>query len=181
MNLYSFGSYLATFFFFANSISTFAQTESNDSTPTDLTKVAREIIVDAGNCALITLDENGAPSVRAMDPFLPENDFTIWLGTNSKSRKVDQIKSDPRVTLYYFDVNASAYVTIRGNAEIVNSTKEKKNRWKKAWEAFYPDFPEGFSLIKVSPVWLEVISEKHGVLGDSISWQVPKHLFNSSN
>ena len=63
---------------------------------------AREIIKDAGNCALITIDEDGKPRARTMDPFSPEDDFMVWFGTNIKSRKVKQIRNDPRVTLYYF-------------------------------------------------------------------------------
>jgi general stress protein 26 len=66
---------------------------------------AREIIKASGKCALISLDENGRPQVRTMDPFEPESDFTIWLATNPKSRKVIQIKNNPNVTLYYSDKN----------------------------------------------------------------------------
>lgn len=76
--------------------------------PTDtsrqfLLKAAREIIKSAGNVALITQDENGIPQVRTMDPFLPEDDFTIWLATQPNTRKVKQIKNNPSVTLYYAD------------------------------------------------------------------------------
>jgi general stress protein 26 len=77
------------------------------STNNDLINAAKEIMIAAGTCALITLDEEGRPRVRAMDPFTPESDFTVWFGTNAKSRKVNQINKDPRVTLYYLDSNAS--------------------------------------------------------------------------
>ena len=54
-----------------------------------LVEAAKEIMTAAGTCALITLDDEGVPRVRAMDPFAPEEDLTVWFGTNSKSRKVD--------------------------------------------------------------------------------------------
>ncbi|GAG99038.1 unnamed protein product [marine sediment metagenome] len=79
-----------------------------------LIEAAKEIMTAAGNCALITLDDEGVPRVRAMDPFAPEDDLTVWFGTNSRSRKVDQIKKDPRVSLYYLDKDASGYVIIHG-------------------------------------------------------------------
>jgi general stress protein 26 len=153
--------------------------ESLDSLNQKLTVAAREIMTSAGTCALITLDDEGRPRVRVMDPFLPENDFTVWLGTNPKSRKVDQIKKDPRVSLYYIENNGSGYVMIHGIAKIVNDQKEKEKRWKVEWEAFYPDKSEDFTLIKVSPEWMEVISYSHGIVGDPTTWEAPSIIFNS--
>ena len=66
--------------------------EHLDSLNNKLINAAKEIMTSAETCALITLDHEGRPRVRAMDPFLPESDFTVWFGTNPKSRKVDQIK-----------------------------------------------------------------------------------------
>src|SRR5680860_501016 len=85
-------------------------TEQKDSTNIKFKNAAREIMTAAGTCALITLDDKDLPMVRTMDPFLPESDFTVWLGTNAKSRKVNQIKKNPNVTLYYVDGDASGYV-----------------------------------------------------------------------
>lgn len=150
------------------------------SQPTEkdtLKTIAREIIDVAGNCALITIDDAGQPRARTMDPFAPEDDFTIWFGTNTKSRKVKQIKNNPRVTLYYFDKPSASYVTIHGIAVIIEDDKEKEHYWKEEWSAFYPDFPFGYALIKVSPRWLEVISESRGISGDSITWQPPNLKF----
>ena len=154
---------------------TFGQTKDNAK----LMVIAREIIDAAGNCALITLDEEGRPRARTMDPFNPEDDFTIWFGTNRKSRKVVQINNDPRVTLYYFDKTSASYVTIHGKAIVLDDEKIKARHWKKKWAAFYPDYPNGYSLIKVTPEWLEVISESRGISGDSITWQPPTVKFQT--
>ncbi len=154
-------------------------TIKKDSLRNKLIDAAREIMVASGTCALITLDPEGRSRVRVMDPFLPERNFTVWFGTNPKSRKVDQIKLDPRVTLYYFDPNASGYVMIHGIAQLVNDLKEKEKRWKTEWKLFYPDKPEGYLLIKVSPEWMEVISYSHGIVGDPITWEPPIVLFKS--
>ncbi len=144
----------------------------------DLINVAKEIMTAAETCALITLDEEGRPRVRAMDPFIPENDLTVWFGTNANSRKVDQIKKDSRVTLYYLDSDSSGYVMIHGVAQIVDDENEKNKRWKDRWKDFYPN-KENYLLIKVSPTWMEVISESRNVVGDTITWQPPKVLFKS--
>ena len=107
----------------------------NNSKKEKLIVAAREIIKEAGTCALITLDDEFNPMARIMDPFPPESDFTVWLGTKSESRKVNQIKNNPTVTLYYQDRDASGYVVIHGKAKIVDDKKEKEKRWKVAWEA----------------------------------------------
>ncbi|MCP4460011.1 MAG: pyridoxamine 5'-phosphate oxidase family protein [Cytophagales bacterium] len=152
---------------------------ANDSSRIGLISAAREIMTKAGTCALITLDEEGRPRVRVMDPFLPESDLTVWFGTNPKSRKVNQIKNDPRVTLYYLDNSESGYVMIHGVAQLVDDPLEKKVRWKEEWTAFYPNKSENYLLIKVSPSWMELVSYRHGILGDTVTWQPPKVIFDN--
>ena len=149
-----------------------------DSSKAELMTAAREIMTAAGTCALITLDKEGRPRVRVMDPFIPESDFTIWFGTNPKSRKVDQIKKNPKVTLYYLDSDASGYVMIHGIAQLINGKKEKEKYWKDAWKNFYPNKPEDYLLIKVSPEWMEVISVTRGIHGDPTTWKPPIVLFD---
>jgi general stress protein 26 len=134
---------------------------------------AREIMDASSTCALITLDEELVPMVRLMDPFPPESDFTVWFGTNAESRKVNQIKNNPTVTLYYQNRDLSGYVVIHGNAQMIDDQEEKQKRWKDGWEAFYPNNREGYLLIKVSPEWMEILSTTRGIIGDPKTWQTP--------
>ena len=151
-----------------------------DFSEKDLLHAARDIMESAATCALITLDSTGLPSVRVMDLFIPESDFTIWLGTNPKSRKVNQIKNNPKVTLYYLDKNSSGYVVIHGNAHLINDQSEKDKRWKTEWDAFYSNRTDDYQLIKISPIRIEVISYTHDIIGDPITWEVPAVIFNSN-
>jgi len=136
-----------------------------------LLKAAREIIKSAGNVALITQDGSGVPQVRTMDPFAAEEDFTVWLATNPSSRKVQQIKSNPLVTLYYPDKNDKGYVVIHGTAELINDQKEKDTRWKDEWKSFYANRTDAYLLIKVTPHYLELINYNRGISGDPKTWQ----------
>ena len=153
--------------------------ETIDTTKNKLISAAREIMVSASTCALITLDEEGRPRVRTMDPFSPENDLTVWFGTNEKSRKVNQIKQDQRVTLYYLDSDESGYVMIYGIAQLVDDQKEKEKRWKNEWEAFYTNNKKEYLLIKVIPEWMEISSPNRGITNDTITWQPQRVLFKS--
>ena len=147
--------------------------ETTDETRNKSIKAAREIMNLANTCALITIDDKGIPRVRTMDPFPPENDFTVWFGTNNKSRKVEQIKNNPKVTLYYLDNDDSGYVTIHGIAQIVNDELEKEKRWKDEWKAFYKNKTNDYVLIKVSPKWMEVISYTRGIVSNTATWEPP--------
>lgn len=155
-----------------------SESQSVNNDRAQILDAAREIIQASGKCALITLDEKGLPQVRTMDPFEPESDFTIWLATNPKSRKVGQLKNNPNVTLYYADKNDNGYVSIYGTAELVNDQQEKDKRWKGEWEDFYSNRTDGYLLIKVIPTRLEVINYSRGINGSPDTWQPAQVYFN---
>lgn len=138
-----------------------------------LIAAAREIIATARYCALITLDSSGRAQARTVDPFPPDEDMVIWLATNPRTRKVREIRRNRRVTLYYFDRAAQAYVTIQGIARLVNDPKEKAKHWKEEWKDFYPDRAKDYLLIVVTPKKLEVVNVSKGILGDRQTWKPP--------
>ena len=97
--------------------------------PDSLIEAAREIIGLQKYCALATIDSAGRPRIRTMNPFPPEGDMTIWMATNSRSRKADEIRGNPTVSLYYADhARATGYVNITGKAYLVDDMQEKLNR-----------------------------------------------------
>jgi len=139
-----------------------------------LKEIAKELMVHAENAALITVDSIGVTHVRAMDPFLPEDNFTVWMGTNPKSLKVYQIQKNKLVSLYYFDKESAGYITLQGVATIVDRRDKKEEYWKEEWKNFYKNTTTDYVLIKFVPNKATIISEKHQILGDSITWAVPK-------
>ena len=112
-----------------------------------------------------------------MDAFAPDDNLIVWFGTNPLSRKVSEIRRNPRVTLYYFDRESQAYVAIQGVARLVNDPKEKARHWKDDWKAFYPDRDKSYLLIEVRPLRLEVVNTKTGIVGTSRDWQPPSVIF----
>ncbi len=181
MNLFRKSIYTLTLVLLLIPFEGFGQKKESEKTlNTELTEAAKEIILSAGTCTLITLDQKGRPRARIMDAFLPESDFTVWFGTNPKSRKVNQITNDSRVTLFYRDHDDSGYVMIYGIAQIVNDPREKEKHWKEEWEFFYKDKQNDFVLIKVSPVWMEVVSNTRGIIGDPVTWEPLKISFDAT-
>ena len=135
--------------------------------------VAREMMTTARYCALITVDSTGQPHARTMDPFPVDENMVVWLGTNAHSRKVTEIRNDPRVTLYYADPDHGGYVSIMGRADLVTDPEKKKHFWKEEWNAFYADREKDYLLIRVIPSQLDVLSYKHNLVGDRRTWRIP--------
>ena len=133
---------------------------------------AADIIQKAHYCTFITIGQDGQPEARIVDPLAPDAAFTIWIATNPLTRKVDQVRRNPRVTLSCFDAATSSYVTVLGRARLVSGEAEKQRHWKKDWSAFYPKGPSGNDvvLIELTPARLEIVSESRGMIGDPKTW-----------
>lgn len=134
---------------------------------------AKDVMQTARYSTLITIGDDGQPQARIVDPFAPEADFTVWIATNPLTRKVGEIRRDPRVTLLYFNAAAAEYVTVLGTATLVADSAEKARHWKEEWAAFYKDGPrgDGYLLIRVQPTRLEVVSPRHGLVNDPGTWR----------
>ena len=126
---------------------------------------------------MITIDSTGYPHARTMDPFQPDKNWVVWLGTNPKSRKVNEIRNNSKVTLYYTGNKGEGYVSIIGTASLVNDQSKKDSLWKDKWSMFYKDRKENYLLIKVIPKKLEVLDYKHGIVGNNNTWRTPSVTF----
>jgi general stress protein 26 len=138
-----------------------------------LIAAAREVMGAQTYCALITIDEAGRPQVRTMNPFPPEEDMTVWFATNTRSRKVQEIRRDPRVTLYYSDhKTAIGYVALAGRAVLVEDMQEILKRKRAYWDQAFPGL-KNLVLIKVVPERLDVLNYKAGTKADPETWRTP--------
>ncbi|MGQ0736927.1 MAG: pyridoxamine 5'-phosphate oxidase family protein [Acidobacteriota bacterium] len=150
-----------------------AQPTAREPSRAEIVAAARTIASKARYATFVTLDETGHPQSRIVDPFVPEGEFTIWIATNARTRKVAQLGRDSRVTLTYFDREAEHYVTVLGVAALVRDPAEKAKRWKAEWAAFYKDGPRGddYLLIRVRPTRLEVVAPSLGIDTDPVTWR----------
>ncbi len=128
-------------------------------------------------CVLITLDETGHPRARAMDPFMPDENMVIWMGTGPQTRKAKDIKKDPRVTLYYDHPEKAGYVVVYGTAKLVDDPELKGKWFKEEWAKFYEDREKDYILIAVTPKRIEVLDYTKGIMGDPTTWMAPSIEF----
>jgi general stress protein 26 len=133
---------------------------------------AIDIVQKARYCTFITIDQQGQPQARIVDPLAPDAGFTVWIATNPLTRKVEQVRSNPRVTLSCFDAATFSYVTLLGRGAIVTDAAEKQKHWKAEWSPFYPGGARGSDvvMIRIDPARLEVVSESRGMRGDPKTW-----------
>jgi len=83
------------------------------------------------------------PSVRPVAPIV-EDDLSVWVATHSTSRKVQQIRANPRICLAFMEHPGGDKVAIvSGEAELVEDLKEKKRVWNIATLDLSRFFPQG--------------------------------------
>lgn len=134
---------------------------------------AKTIMQVARYTTLMTVGPDGQPQARIVDPFLPDSDLTIWIATNPLTRKVAEIRRDPRVTLLYFSPSTFEYVTVIGTAAVNTDSREKASHWKAEWATMYHDQNRGddYLLLRVRPTRLEVVSARQGMRNDPKTWR----------
>lgn len=142
-----------------------------------LITAAHEIIKATHYCALVTMDSTGQPQVRTMNPFPANDELITWFATSRTSRKVREIKSNPKVCVYYADhVAAKGYVSITGTAQVIDD-KELLIKMKRDYWSGIPDWQNKFVLIKIIPKTLEVINYKHRLNNDPNTFKAPSVTF----
>jgi general stress protein 26 len=139
---------------------------------------AREIILSTHYCALTTIDSTGQPQTRTMNPFPANDELITWFATSRTSRKIRELKNNPKVCVYYADhVNAKGYVSITGNAEVIDD-KALLLKMKRDYWSGIPGWENKFVLIKIVPKTLEVINYKHGLNNDPNTFRAPHIKLN---
>jgi general stress protein 26 len=81
--------------------------------------------------------------------------MSIWVTTRSTSRKVKQLRENPKICLAFVELpDGDKAVTIIGEALIIPDIRKKRRVWKLAPFDLYEHFPDGpdsddFCLLKI--------------------------------
>ena len=116
---------------------------------------------------LTTIDSEGYPITRAMfnlrnEEKFPEffgffngldNEFEIYISTNTASSKTGHIKKNPKICVYYCDPEDFKGVMFGGEVEIIDDMNIKKNLWLDWWTRYYPKGLEDpdYTLFRLKP------------------------------
>ena len=133
----------------------------------ELKKACLALIEKPEIAYLSSINSDGYPETRAVYNFrckkkFPhlidlfqkhEDDFVVYLTTDTSSQKMKQINANPNVSIYYCDMKEWHSLLLICKAEVVIDAGIKKSCWKDEWSQYYKgkwEDPE-FTIIKLTP------------------------------
>jgi general stress protein 26 len=133
----------------------------------------KEMIKDIDLCMLTTVDESGDLHSRPMslNSDVDENG-NLWFFTSSKSHKASEIERNPKVNVSFIDTKKQHYVSISGNARLVNDKQQIKELWKPILKAWFPDGPDqpDIALLKIGVEKAEYWDGPSSTIAQAISF-----------
>ncbi len=107
-------------------------------------------------CMFVTRDGDGQ-RVRPVYARVRRDEGAIYILSDSKGCKLDQIEANPHVSLAFSDERANDYVVINGMAEARHDPDKARDVWRFSDETFFksPDNPD-LRVITVRPVSAEL-------------------------
>ena len=128
---------------------------------------ALKLISESKAAYLTTIDSDGFPITRAMfnlrnkeqfpefsEFFQNQEDiFTIYISTNTSSTKVEHLKNNPLLCVYFCDADNFQGFMLGGSVEFIDDIKLKKNIWLDWWTKYYPKGIEDsdYTLLRLAP------------------------------
>ena len=88
-----------------------------------------------------TYDASGVAHSRPMVAVKHEGD-KLWFFTRDESRKVSELRQDPRVLLDYSDESGQNYVSIVGRARLTQDSGRAAELWSEPLRTWFPDGPD---------------------------------------
>ncbi len=133
----------------------------------EVKKAALKLISESKAAYLTTIDSEGFPITRAMfnlrnkeqfpefsEFFQNQEDiFTIYISTNTASTKVEHLKNNPLMCVYFCDADNFQGFMLGGSVEFIENPKLKKNIWLDWWTQYYPKGIEDpdYTLLRLNP------------------------------
>ena len=133
----------------------------------EVKKAALKLISESKAAYLTTIDSDGFPITRAMfnlrnreqfpefSEFFQNQDniFTIYISTNTASTKVEHLKNNPLMCVYFCDADNFQGFMLGGSVEFIENPKLKKNIWLDWWTQYYPKGIEDpdYTLLRLNP------------------------------
>lgn len=128
----------------------------------DNEKQFEEVLSHFDNAMLVSHNEAGRIHARPM-AIASADPRDLWFVTGSESGKVRELDVDPRAAIIC--QGDGRYLSITGEAELIDDRGKIADLWKEAWRVWFPDGPADsrIVLIHVKPYEAEYW-DRHGFL-----------------
>jgi general stress protein 26 len=133
----------------------------------EVKKLSLDLMESSKAAYLTTIDSEGYPITRAMFNLrnkeqFPEfseffngldNEYEIYISTNTSSSKTEHIKNNPKISVYYCDPDEFKGIMFGGEAEIISDINIKKKVWLDWWTKYYPEGLKDpdYTLLRLKP------------------------------
>ena len=87
---------------------------------------------------LSTVDRNGIPHQKAMIKTSAIGLKEFWFCTNTSSKRVQQIKANANVSLYFYDEKTYEGLMLSGKAVVSYDETKRKEFWNDGMKVYYP-------------------------------------------
>lgn len=124
--------------------------ERDDCRTEEIAKLA-ELIKDVDIAMFTTVDESGELRSRPMGIQEVEFDGDLWFFTREHSPKMEEVQKVREVNVSWEDKGKQRYVSVSGQAQIVDDRAKMEELWSPVLKVWFPDGlkdPE-ISLLKV--------------------------------
>jgi general stress protein 26 len=99
---------------------------------------SNELVENSKIVMVGTNGENGYPNIKAMMRLKHDGLKKFWLSTNTSTKRVQLLKRDNKVCLYFVDENNFAGLMLVGTIEILQDRASKEMLWSDGCEIYYP-------------------------------------------
>jgi general stress protein 26 len=104
----------------------------------DVIRESIELVENSKIVMVGTNGEDGYPNIKSMMRLKHEGLKKFWLSTNTSCKRVQLLKRDNKVCLYFVDENIFAGLMLVGTIEILQDRASKEMLWSDGCEIYYP-------------------------------------------
>jgi len=113
-------------------------------------------LVERSPLALLgTNSTEGYPHIKALLNMEHTGLNTVWFSTNTSSRRVAQLRRDPRASVYFLDNQTWEGLLLVGNVEILQDAAARERLWRPGYEQYYPQgvTDPDYSVLRFTAQW----------------------------
>lgn len=97
-----------------------------------------DMIKDIKVAMMVTMDAEGHHFARPMVAQKPDEHEDLWFFTSADSAKIQEIIANPEVLLAYAAPDGNAYISISGEAAVVQDRAKIDELWSESLKAWWP-------------------------------------------
>ncbi len=136
-------------------------------TSDEVKKAALDLAAKATGAHVTTVGSDGYPRTRVMFnlrhaeefPHLAplfaghDKDLLMYLGTNTSSAKIEEIRRNPKACVYLCDYPQTVGMMFAGDLEIVDDPQTRRALFTPGWEVYYPAGPDDpdYTVLRLYP------------------------------